>query len=289
MNDRNTFSKDAGCRETVCIDCNKIYDSCRDKDCLEDLRVFLTDYSQEIIDRATSIRCKSSEVLSVNVNVEPIAFNRGFFAVNIRFFFKVVFDACICMGRQQEIEGIAVFDKKVILFGSEGNVKIFTSDPDNSDFCAQQDLEDLNMKTNLPTAVVEVVDPICLSAKICDAASDCGCRVCDVESIPAHVHNCMKGKLVDDGHKKLFVTLGLFSIVRIERPTQIIVNATEYCIPEKECMPCGEEDPCSLFKKMKFPVAEFCPPSISQVDFSQDFGFSDKDCCKDEQRRGCCK
>ena len=50
-----------GFRDTVCIDCNKIMDSCRDKDCLEDLKVFLTDYSQEIVDRSTNIRCKDAE------------------------------------------------------------------------------------------------------------------------------------------------------------------------------------------------------------------------------------
>ena len=29
-----------GIREAVCIHTKKIYDSCRDKDCIEDLRVF---------------------------------------------------------------------------------------------------------------------------------------------------------------------------------------------------------------------------------------------------------
>jgi len=48
-------------KDTVSIDCNKIMDSCRDKDCLEDLKVFLTDYSQEIVDKATNIRCKDAE------------------------------------------------------------------------------------------------------------------------------------------------------------------------------------------------------------------------------------
>lgn len=287
MSDKNMFSNNPNCKETVCIDTNKIFDSCRDKDCLEDLRVFLTDYSQEIIDRATSIRCKESEVIAVNVNVEPIAFNRGFFSIDIRFFFRVVFDACICMGRQQEIEGIAIFDKRVILFGSEGNVKIFRSEPGDDNFC-RINPEDIEMKSNLPTAVVEVVDPICLSAKICDADVKTGCSpIRGIDAIPDHVHKQMKGKLVDDGCKRLFVTLGLFSIVRIERPVQLIINATEFCVPEKECIPCGEEDPCSLFKKMKFPVAEFCPPSISQADFDRDFGSSDRD--RDDRRCACGK
>ena len=31
------------------------------------------------------------------------------------------------MGRPTEVEGLATFDKKVILFGSEGNAKVFES------------------------------------------------------------------------------------------------------------------------------------------------------------------
>ena len=51
-----------GFRDTICIDCNKIMDSCRDKDCLEDLKVLLCDYSQEVIDKATNVRCKDAEL-----------------------------------------------------------------------------------------------------------------------------------------------------------------------------------------------------------------------------------
>ena len=70
----NNFNSQSfnGFRDSVFIDCNKIMDSCRDKDCLEDLKVFLTDYSQEILDRATNIRCKDAEILWTHVTVEPV-------------------------------------------------------------------------------------------------------------------------------------------------------------------------------------------------------------------------
>ena len=42
-----------GIREAVCIHTKKIYDSCRDKDCIEDLRVYPTRAPQAAIDRAT--------------------------------------------------------------------------------------------------------------------------------------------------------------------------------------------------------------------------------------------
>ena len=38
-------------REAVCIHTKKIYDSCRDKDCVEDLRVYPTRSSQAVLDR----------------------------------------------------------------------------------------------------------------------------------------------------------------------------------------------------------------------------------------------
>ena len=36
----------AGVREAVCVHTKKIMDACRDKDCVEDLRVYLTQSSQ---------------------------------------------------------------------------------------------------------------------------------------------------------------------------------------------------------------------------------------------------
>ena len=50
---------DTSCfKEAVCIDAERIYDSCSDKDCLEDLQVFFSDKTQPIIDKAASIKCK---------------------------------------------------------------------------------------------------------------------------------------------------------------------------------------------------------------------------------------
>lgn len=50
-------------RDTVCIDSMRILDSCRDKDCFEDVRVYLTDFGQEVIEKSGSVRVKSTEVV----------------------------------------------------------------------------------------------------------------------------------------------------------------------------------------------------------------------------------
>ena len=37
-------------KETVCIEANRVLDSCRDRDCYENVQVFLTGFGNEIID-----------------------------------------------------------------------------------------------------------------------------------------------------------------------------------------------------------------------------------------------
>ena len=62
--------------------------------------------------------------------------------------------------------------------------------------------------------------------------------------------------------KAVRVTIGLFTIVQLERDVQILVPACDFCIPNKECS-CNTatEDPCDAFRKIRFPVNEFFPVS----------------------------
>ena len=70
----------------------------------------------------------------------------------------------------------------------------------------------------------------------------------------------------DPAGKYLLVSLGFFSVIRIERPAQYLMNGTEYTVPEKECISPATDDPCSMFKHMAFPVDEFYPPALSDMD-----------------------
>ena len=66
--------QDTACiREAVCIHTKKIYDSCKDKDCIEDLRFYPTQNCQAVIDRAISIKAGKAELLYVYIDVEPSA------------------------------------------------------------------------------------------------------------------------------------------------------------------------------------------------------------------------
>ena len=46
------------CDARVCIHTDQILDSCMDKDCVEDLRVYLTRESQAALDRATGAKTR---------------------------------------------------------------------------------------------------------------------------------------------------------------------------------------------------------------------------------------
>ena len=121
-------------RETVCIDTNRVCDSCRDRDCFENARVYLSEFGSEILERTGAIRPKSAEILWTHVTLEEVPFNRGFYAVNIRFYIRITCEACTGGARSQDVEGLCILEKKVILYGGEGNAAIFRSGSDNS-FC----------------------------------------------------------------------------------------------------------------------------------------------------------
>ncbi|MBE7034838.1 MAG: hypothetical protein E7402_01765 [Ruminococcaceae bacterium] len=229
-----------------------------------------------MIDRAVNVKCRKSEIIWVFTDVEPVPFNRGYFTVDLKFFFKITLDAFTGVGKPCKVEGLATFDKKVILFGSEGSAKVFESRYHYDSFDEQ-----LWQKTNMPKAVVEVVDPLCLSAKVVEQCDDhcCHGEELDFSRIPQCVCNVFEDSLVMGGERKrVFVSIGLFSIVKIERSVQLLIPSYDFCIPQKECVTSCDDSPCELFEKIEFPFDEFFPPAR-------------EDCHMDpmsEPHHGCC-
>ncbi|MCH5188541.1 MAG: hypothetical protein J1F63_09070, partial [Oscillospiraceae bacterium] len=80
------ISSSFGCSEKVCIQTDQVYDSCRSKECVECLRVFLTETGQEIVDRAIDVKCRKAEVIWIFPDVEPLSFNRGYYTVDLTYF-----------------------------------------------------------------------------------------------------------------------------------------------------------------------------------------------------------
>ena len=100
--------------KTTCIDVNKIYDSAKDKECIEDLKVYLGPEAQELIDNASNIRAKCAEVLWASISVSDVAFNKGYYSIDIRYYFRLCFEVCV-MGRSREFCGVAVYDKQALV------------------------------------------------------------------------------------------------------------------------------------------------------------------------------
>ena len=244
-------------RESVCIHTRKIFDSCRDKDCVEDLRFYPTASAMELLSGCQMVRGGTAELLYVYTDVEPVTFNRGFYSIDMRFFYRVTLQVGTGTPRCAGAEGLCVFDKRCILFGSEGSAKIFSSK-----FRSGEPDIPMLRRSNLPEAVVEAVDPIVLDARLVESGCsrrDCDCDLCEV---PPAISQCFGGELCggDEG-RRIYITLGQFSIVRLERDSQLLVPVYDYCMPEKECSCGSTDDPCSLFRNINFPVGEFFPPN----------------------------
>jgi hypothetical protein len=245
-------------KEMISIDTTRILDSCKDRDCYENVTVFITDFGYDIIDHTSTIRTKKACIASANITIDPVQFNKGFYTVNIRFYIKLTFEACLGCGRPQEFEGIAVIDKKVVLYGSESNVNIFKSNANANDFCDCPDT--VCCSKNAPNAVVEVIDPIVLCTRVVEKDDNCRCCCCCCGDVPEAVTYSIDGVLNDysiDKERYLVVSLGIFSVVRIVRPAQYLINATEYSVPDKECVAGCDNNPCSIFHNMAFPMSEF--------------------------------
>ena len=73
----------------VCVDAMRIYDSCSDKDCLEDLRVLFPASVQPVVDASANVRVRDVDVISVYIDMQPIPFNRGYYSIDLTFFFDV--------------------------------------------------------------------------------------------------------------------------------------------------------------------------------------------------------
>ncbi len=250
-----------GFKEAVCINTSKIYDTCKDKDCCREIRVYFTENGQEIVDRSVNLRVKKAEIIWVYIDVDEVPFNNGFYTVDIKYYFKITFDAFCGLTRPIELEGIASYDKRVILYGSEGASRTYTSSYRSDD----ENLPPI-MTNNLPKAAVDVVPPIALSVRTVDKCDRCcgNCNI-DVKCIPERICNYFGGCFVEGcGCKAVLVTLGIFTIVRLERDVQLLIPSYDFCIPQKACDGGCDDDPCQLFSTIDFPTDEFFPPSACE-------------------------
>lgn len=243
----------------VCISVDKVYDACRERNCIVDSRVYVKECDQDVIDNAINVKLKEAEIIWVYTDIEPVLYSSGYYSIDIKFFIDVTLEVFCGLSRPTEIHGLTTFDKRVLLYGSEGSTKSF-----KSTFEPGGNIEKVRKSTNLPKVTVEAVDPIVLSARLSEEDCGCGCNCGCSADIPETISDCYEQELVtSDCVKKVLVSMGLFSIVRIERNVQLLVDAIDFCIPEGSCTEATAQEPCELFNQVRFPIDEFFPPSSS--------------------------
>ena len=257
MSERSQGRVDCGSDElqnALSIHTKKITDSCRDKDCIEDLRVYLTKCSQSVLDNAAGAKVRCAELLYTYIDVEPVAFDRNHYCIDVTFYYKILADALVGNSRPTTLYGLAVFSKRAVLCGEDSRAHIFTSQTRIGE------VDGLSIPSaNRPTAVVEVLDPMVLSSKVKEIC-DCGKEVCALQ-LPQNILSLFDEELVLSGEsRRLYVTLGQFSIIRLERDVQIVVPVLDYSMPTKECcdaLGACAEDPCEMFSRIPFPADQF--------------------------------
>ena len=261
----NDFENDADPNaagfEPVCVDVDQIYDSCGAKDCLRDLTVFFTAEDQELVESATAARITRASVLTTTVNVDSVAFHRGYYSVDAVFYFAVFVEIYNASGSlPTTVTGLATYAKRAVLYGSDANVKSFTSE----DEAKPIDPADFNLCSAetgvLPKAEVQVSFPMVLSSGISPVT------VPEIlPFVPENVTEFYGGELTAPTTQKVTTTLGIFSIIQLSRSVQLNIPSYDFCVPRKECDD-QTDDPCEAFNKIEFPSDSFFPPSTSEED-----------------------
>lgn len=264
---QNANQNDSDC-DAVCIDAARIYDSCGAKDCLRDLPVMFKCEDQDIVENACSCKVCKVSVITSTVNVDPVAFHRGFYSVDMVFYFAVTCEVySTAASLPTTITGLATYAKRVVLYGSDGCVKTFSSEENGMNCSCPEDECGCCHRENVPKATVQISDPMALSAKIkCQMSHGCQ-NMCNnhCNTVPACVAAFFGEPLVHPRNNFIAVTIGIFTITQLIRNVQLLIPSYDYCIPRKECTS-KTDDPCEAFSKIEFPTDCFFPPN-SDCDF----------------------
>lgn len=258
---QNDVNQNAPDFDPVCVDVDRIYDSCGAKDCLKDLTVYFTAEDQQLVSTATAARITNASVLTSTVNVDSVAFHRGYYSVDVVFYFVVFVELYTSSGSlPTTVKGLATYSKRAVLYGSDANVKSFTSedtavtiDPADFNFCPAE-------TGVLPKAEVQVSFPMVLSSGLSPVT------IPEIlPFIPENVTEFFGADLVAPTTQKVTTTLGIFSIIQLSRSVQLNIPSFNFCLPRKECDD-QTDDPCEAFNKIEFPSDSFFPPSTTDDD-----------------------
>jgi hypothetical protein len=256
---------DCGCNENVagenvdnrrvkeeCIIAFKVYDSCRQQDCLTANEIGPARAAKktvigdeciqegEIIDPPSNAAAVTIDNLFVKkviiVDKCPNPFKNGFWDVDLKYVFqyRLTFREADGTPISSPVCANSIFNKKVTLFGSIGSDLVIATDLFK---CSTNDSTTLRAE---PFIFVEA-KAVALSAELRLQR-----RCSSVEDLPPEPN-------------RVNVTIGLFTIIKLYRLVNLNVESRGFCIP-KECEDISPLNPCDFFESLDFPMDVFAPP-----------------------------
>ncbi len=216
--------------DPVCVMVPRIYDSCGAKDCLRDLTVFFTAENQALIDTATSVRVNKISVITSG-------------AANI----------------PAQVNGLATSTKRIVLYGSDACVKVFSSDTEPEIDTSELDCCN-GYPVTMPRATVQISSPMALSSTLTAVTAPV-----ILPFVPEKETEFFKEELVAPVTQQVQVTIGVFTIAQLSRNVQLMMPSYDFCVPRKEC-DSRTDDPCEAFGKIEFPADSFFPPGSIDSD-----------------------
>lgn len=246
--------------DPVCVMVPRIYDSCGAKDCLRDLPVFFTAENQALIDTATSVRVNKISVITATVDVDSVAFHRGYYAVDIIYYFNVCCEVYSgATNIPAPVNGLATSTKRVVLYGSDACVKVFSSDTEPEIDTSELDCCN-GYPVTMPRATVQISSPMALASTLAAVTSPV-----ILPFVPENVTEFFGAALVAPEAQQVQVTIGVFTIAQLTRDVQLMMPSYDFCVPRKEC-DSRTDDPCEAFGKIEFPADSFFPPGSIDSD-----------------------
>jgi len=236
-----------------CIIALKVYDSCRQQDCLTDDELGPARAAEDVTigdeviregevidppDNAAAVtidRVKVKKVIIVDKDPNP--FRRGFWDIDLKFVFEYRLTFREADGspiRPTNIRANSIFNKKVTLFGSEG-----------SDITLSTDLFCERGRTN----TIDSEPFILVEAKAMALAAE----------LKFQRRRNITAEDLAPTPNRVNVTIGLFTIIKLFRIVNLSVESRGFCIPD-ECHEVSPLHPCDFFEDLDFPMDIFAPP-----------------------------
>ncbi len=179
------------------------------------------------------------------------AFRTGYWDVEVKFVFSytITFKDSDC-NFITCTRATSVYTMQVTLFGSVGSDTAMATDLVKADGLSASSGPYVSVEAKAAGLSAELrLTPKCNCDFGCDCGCGCGCDDC-VTEVPTAV--C--------------VTIGLFAIIRLFRPVNMLVHSYGCCIPEDCTGAESSENVCDFFNSLSFPSDMFCPPTRNELE-----------------------